>query len=52
MLSVLSANRCQENVPDPIFSEIIPGFIAAWAAIYFVSLATESQGEYRAVPAA
>lgn len=32
--------------------EIIPGFIAAWAAIYFVSLATESQGEYRAVPAA
>lgn len=30
--------------------EIIPGFIAAWAAIYFVSLATESQGEYRAVP--
>lgn len=32
--------------------EIIPGFIAAWAAIYFVSLATESKGEFRAVPAA
>ena len=31
--------------------EIIPGFAAAWAAIYFVSLATESQGEYRSVPA-
>ncbi len=30
--------------------EIIPGFAAAWAAIYFVSLATESQGEYRAIP--
>ncbi len=32
--------------------EIIPGFAAAWAAIYFVSLATANQGEYRAVPAA
>ena len=32
--------------------EIIPGFVAAWAAIYFVSLATESQGEYRALPSA
>lgn len=31
--------------------EIIPGFAAAWAATYFVSLATESQGEYRAVAA-
>lgn len=31
--------------------EIIPGFAAAWAAIYFASLATESQGEYRALPA-
>ncbi len=30
--------------------EIIPGFVAAWAAIYFVSLATRSQGEYRALP--
>lgn len=30
--------------------EIIPGFAAAWAAIYFVSLATESRGEFRAVP--
>ncbi len=30
--------------------EIIPGFFAAWAAIYFVSLATESQGEFRALP--
>lgn len=29
--------------------EIIPGFAAAWAAIYFVSLASESQNEYRAV---
>ncbi len=32
--------------------EIIPGFAAAWAAIYFVSLATAGQNEYRAVPAA
>ena len=32
--------------------EIIPGFAAAWAAIYFVSLATESRGEYRAMPTA
>ncbi len=30
--------------------EIIPGFAAAWAAIYLVSLATENRGEYRAVP--
>ena len=30
--------------------EIIPGFAAAWAAIVFVSLATEDKGEYRAVP--
>lgn len=29
--------------------EIIPGFIAAWAAIYFVSLATASTGEFRAI---
>lgn len=29
--------------------EIIPGFAAAWAAIYFVSLATQSTGEFRAV---
>ncbi len=29
--------------------EIIPGFVAAWAAIYFVSLATEDKGEFRAV---
>jgi SSS family solute:Na+ symporter len=28
--------------------EIIPGFIASWAAIYFVSLATYTAGEYRA----
>lgn len=27
--------------------EIIPGFIAAWVAIYVVSLATGSQGEFR-----
>ena len=32
--------------------EIIPGFAAAWAAIYFVSVATESRGEYRAMPTA
>lgn len=32
--------------------EIIPGFAAAWAAIYFVSLATENRGEYRAMPTA
>ena len=32
--------------------EIIPGFAAAWAAIYFVSLATESRGEFRVMPAA
>lgn len=31
--------------------EIIPGFIFAWAAIYFVSLATQSSGEFRAVHA-
>lgn len=31
--------------------EIIPGFIAAWAAIYFVSLATESSGEFRPIEA-
>ncbi|WP_148863852.1 sodium/proline symporter PutP [Marinobacter fonticola] len=29
--------------------EIIPGFVAAWAAIYFVSLATASSGEFRAL---
>ena len=29
--------------------EIIPGFIMAWAAIYFVSLATQSTGEFRAI---
>ena len=28
--------------------EIIPGFAAAWAAIYFVSLATKNRGEFRA----
>jgi len=31
--------------------EIIPGFVAAWAAIYFVSLATQSTGEFRALEA-
>jgi SSS family solute:Na+ symporter len=31
--------------------EIIPGFIAAWAAIYFVSRATFTAGEYRALEA-
>lgn len=31
--------------------EIIPGFILSWAAIYFVSLATETSGEFRAVDA-
>lgn len=29
--------------------EIMPGFIAAWAAIYFVSLATETSGEFRPI---
>lgn len=29
--------------------EIIPGFILSWAAIYFVSLATEATGEFRAI---
>lgn len=29
--------------------EIIPGFVASWAAIYFVSMATESKGEFRAI---
>ena len=29
--------------------EIIPGFIAAWAAIYVVSLVTASSGEFRAL---
>ncbi|MDA3920257.1 MAG: sodium/proline symporter PutP [Salinisphaera sp.] len=32
--------------------EIMPGFAASWAAIYFVSLATESAGEFRAIEAA
>jgi SSS family solute:Na+ symporter len=31
--------------------EIIPGFAAAWVAIYVVSVATERQGEYRPLPA-
>jgi solute:Na+ symporter, SSS family len=31
--------------------EIIPGFVAAWAAIYFVSKSTYSAGEFRAVGA-
>lgn len=31
--------------------EIIPGFAAAWVAIYLVSVATERQGEFRPVPA-
>jgi SSS family solute:Na+ symporter len=31
--------------------EIIPGFVMAWIAIYVVSLATESSGEFRAVKA-
>ena len=34
----------------PGIYEIIPGFIAAWAAIYFVSLASPTQGEFRALP--
>lgn len=29
--------------------EIIPGFVLSWAAIYFVSLATETPGEFRAI---
>ncbi|MBS63847.1 proline:sodium symporter [Salinisphaera sp. C84B14] len=29
--------------------EIIPGFIVAWLAIYGVSLATQTSGEYRAI---
>lgn len=29
--------------------EIIPGFIVAWLAIYFVSMATESTGEFRPI---
>ncbi|HTN34983.1 MAG TPA: sodium/proline symporter PutP [Marinobacter sp.] len=29
--------------------EIIPGFVLSWAAIYFVSMATESKGEFRAI---
>ncbi|MEO7917239.1 MAG: hypothetical protein ABIR16_06310, partial [Dokdonella sp.] len=32
--------------------EIIPGFAAAWAAIVLVSMATESKGEFRAMPVA
>ena len=35
----------------PGIYEIIPGFAAAWAAIYFVSLATAGQNEFRAIPA-
>ncbi|MDX1550846.1 MAG: hypothetical protein R3278_09900, partial [Lysobacter spongiicola] len=30
--------------------EIIPGFAAAWAAIYFVSLMTRDQDEHRPLP--
>jgi len=36
----------------PGIYEIIPGFAAAWAAIYFVSLATQGQDEFRALPEA
>lgn len=32
--------------------EIMPGFAASWAAIYFVSLATQSTGEFRELEAA
>lgn len=32
----------------PGIYETIPGFAAAWAAIYFVSLATQGQVEFRA----
>ena len=32
--------------------EIIPGFVISWMAIYVVSLAAESSGEFRAVKAA
>lgn len=35
----------------PGIYEIIPGFAAAWAAIYFVSLATQSAGEFRPIKA-
>ena len=31
--------------------EIIPGFVIAWLAIYFVSLATQSSGEFLPVQA-
>lgn len=34
----------------PGIYEIIPGFASAWAAIYFVSLATQGQTEFRAIP--
>ncbi|MDX1800880.1 MAG: sodium/proline symporter PutP [Marinobacter sp.] len=33
----------------PGIYEIIPGFIVAWLAIYFVSRATESTGEFRPI---
>ena len=36
----------------PGIYEIIPGFAAAWAAIYFVSLATQGRVEFRALPEA
>ncbi|CTQ32973.1 sodium/proline symporter PutP [Jannaschia rubra] len=36
----------------PGIYEIIPGFIVAWAAIYFVSRATASSGEFRPAPGA
>jgi SSS family solute:Na+ symporter len=32
--------------------EIIPGFVVSWVAIYVVSLATASAGEFRPVDAA
>ncbi|MBW3551693.1 MAG: DUF2818 family protein [Proteobacteria bacterium] len=36
----------------PGIYEIIPGFAAAWAAIYFVSLAAKDRVEFRALPEA
>ena len=39
-----------EFMGGPGVYEIIPGFAAAWLAIYAVSLSTEDRGEHRALP--
>lgn len=38
-----------EFLGGPGVYEIIPGFVLSWAAIYFVSLLTQTHGEYRPI---